>query len=157
MDWDLAEQLRIAEEIERRKEVERSALRAEINRCELQRDDAEARLQMLTEKVETQEEAHGKFRQLYGNYEEGRGQYAAMLERLGLHREAVRLVAGHEAMIWERVKGSLGEQASGNLESIDQKMVAEIERNLEQMEILRQEIAEWNSRIDCLYGQLWRI
>lgn len=157
MDWELQEKLRIAEEIERRKEAERSAIRAEIHSCELQRDDIACEIRKLTAKLEEQEAARVKFRQIWCDYEEGRYQYAAMMDRIAMHREHVKLITGHENMIRERVQGGLAQQAVYRMESVEKKMVSEIEKNIDTIETLQRQSAELENRISSLYEQLWRI
>lgn len=157
MDWELQEKMRIAEEVERRREAERKAVRAEIYSCELQRDDIADEIRKLTAKLEDQEAARIKFRQIWSNYEEGRCQYAVMMDHIAMHREHVKLVAGHEDMIRERVQGSLAQQAVYRMESAEKKMVSEIEKNIDMIESLQRQSAELENRISGLYEQLWRI
>lgn len=162
MDWELAEKLRIQEqlriaEMERRREAERSIVRAEISSCETQREVISQEIQSLTTKVELQEGARTKFRQLWANYEEGRCSYATKLERVVAHREFVKMIPGHENMIRDRVQGNLAEQAVYCMESIEQKMVSEITKNLDCIEDLQWQLRELNQRINDLYERLWRI
>ncbi len=157
MDWELLEKMRIAEEIERRKEAERNAIRAEICSCEQQRDDIAYEIRKLTAKLEEQEAARTKFLQIRSNYEDGRYRYAKMMDGIAIHREHVKLIAGHENMIRERVQGSIAEQAVYRMESAKKKMEAEIEKNLDTIENLQQQSVELENRISGLYEQLWRI
>lgn len=157
MDWELQEKMRIAEEVERRREAERNAIRAGIHSCELQRDDIACEIRKLTAKLENQEAARMKFRQIWSDYEEGRYRYAVMMDHIAMHREHVKLVAGHEDMIRERVQGGLAQQAVYRMESAEKKMVSEIEKNIDTIETLQRQSAELENRISGLYEQLWRI
>lgn len=157
MDWELAEQLRIAEEIERRKEAERSAIRAEISGCELQREDIRRDIEKLTAKVEAQEAARAKYKQIYERYEDGRYHYAAKLEQVAVYREDMKMLPGHESMIRECVQGSKAQQAMSYMSNIEDKMVSEITKNLDLIENLQSQLCGLNQRIESLYQQLWSI
>lgn len=157
MDWELTQNLYEQEELERRKEAERNAIRAQISVCEEQKAILEMDLRELTQKLELQQQEKGKFEQGVSVYQEERMKKSARLDELSLLAPYVKIVSGYESMQGDRIRGSIASNNLQRLEQMSTRMQSEIEKNKEKWELLNLELKQCNQQIENLYEQLWRI
>lgn len=157
MDWELTQRLYEQQELERRREAERAAIRAQISVCEEQKTTLELNLRELTEKIELQQQEKGKFEQGASAYEDERMKMSARLDAMSLYSPYVKMVPGYENIQGERIRGNIAANNMQRLEQMSRKMQSEIENNKEKWELLNLQLTQCKNQIENLYEQLWRI
>ena len=136
---------------------ERNAIRSEIRECENIIDDFNERIVALNEKIAIQQEAERKYGDMCSKLEEEKEYKRKKIKQMHNYEKNIKFLSGYSARIQECIDGQKSIRSREYIEDMQIQMREEIHKNMREIEILKSQIIQYNSKIEKLEYKLRRI
>lgn len=136
------------------REAQRQAIRAQIRNCENTIDDLNQEIGRINQKLERQQEAKKHYDNMCIQVESAKERKRGNTRNMELYVKNVKFLYGYQSRMYEFLDGQRATGSRRSMEEVAEKMTTAINDNIQRLEELRRQIADYHSKIAQLNRKL---
>lgn len=136
------------------REAQRQAIRAQIRNCENTIDDLKQEIGRINQKLERQQEAKKHYDNMCIQVESAKERKRGNTRNMESYVRNVKFLYGYQSRMYEFLDGQRASESRRCMEEVAEKMTTAINDNIQRLEELRRQIADYHSKIAQLNRKL---